>query len=149
VAGIVTSLVGTGFRALREESGAIRRRLAGTLYNGAAVSAGIAVTLEVDHIRSLREREFNDAWMMVALFTTLAVIGLIGYVAAPTILGLAPIGVGTAAVIPAVLALFEFGSDRTLVTTTALLEIALALLWWGASEIEVVQPRQIGLGIAL
>lgn len=148
LAGIVTSFVGTGFRGLREESGAIRRRLAGTLYTGTAISAGIAVTLEVDHIRSLRERGFNDAWMMVAMFTTLAIIGLVGYLAAPTIVGLLPIAVGSFAVIPATLELFDLPGS-TFVTTMALLEIALALVWWGVSEIELAQPRQIGLAIAL
>ena len=149
VAGLITSFVGTGFAALREESGAARRRLAGTLYTGTAITAAIAVALEVGHIRTVSDRSFDSVWMAVAAFGTVALVGLVGYVASPTIVGLLPVGVGSFALIPTVLELFNFQGGSTFTVTMALLEIALALIWWGVSEIDLVSPRQFGLAIAL
>ena len=36
-------------------------------------------------------------------------------------------------------------SDRNFVTAMALFEIALAVLWWGATEVDFWKPREIGL----
>ena len=149
LAGAITSFVGTGFPGLREESGAVRRRLAGTLYTGTAITAALAVGLEVEHIRSARGGMFGDNWSMIAALATLVVVGIRGYLAAPTVLGLLPIAVGSFTVIPTTLELFNFQGSATFPVTMSLLEIAVALLWWGLSEIDVVQPRQGGLAIAM
>jgi len=77
VAGIVASFLGTGFAGLQDESGAVRRRLAGTFYTGTAISFASATGVEGEHLRSVGSRDFNSAWIGVAAFAMLALIGLI------------------------------------------------------------------------
>jgi hypothetical protein len=147
VVGLVVSFVGTGFEGMRSEAGAVRRRLAGTVFAGMAATAAIAAMLQADRFNPAEE-----AWIPVAGFGTLAVLGLLGYWIAPTAIGQAPVAAGLFGVIPALLSVFiDEGANFT--TSMALLEISLAALWWGATEAEFWRPREIGLiaafGIAL
>lgn len=137
--GLVTSFVGTGFVGMREEAGAVRRRLAGTIFVGMAATAGVAAGLQTDRMTT-----GNETWPMAAAFGTVAVFGALGYWVAPTAVGQIPIAVGTFGVIPALLEVFVSG-DQSFVTALALLEIALAVLWWGATESDLVKPREVGL----
>ena len=76
--GLIISFVGTGYAGMRMDSGAVRRRLAGTIFVGMAATAGIAAALQVNRLESS-----YATWPGVAGFGAVAVFGLLGYWVAP------------------------------------------------------------------
>jgi len=82
VAGVATGSLGAGFTRMRAGADPVLRRLTGVLLAGAAASAGAAVGLQVD-----RSVSSPETWPLLVGFGTVALLGLAGYLAVPTVLG--------------------------------------------------------------
>jgi hypothetical protein len=142
VAGMAAAFVGGGYDFMRTDAGAVRRRLAGTILAGAAVAGAFTAALQVDRM----DTDYSS-WPSVAGMATLAVVGLLGYWIAPTAVGQVPVAVGLFSLVPSTLDAI-YRDDTEFALTMSLIEIAIASLWWGLTEIDFWKPREIGLIIA-
>lgn len=139
----IAAAAGAGLAALRVGEEPVRRRLAGALFTGAATSAAGGVGLLVDDV-------FNDVDTTAALlgFTTLAVLSLLGYLVASTVVGQLGVVVG------AVVAVLFLGDVVDLpVVGTGLVIMGLGVAWLLAVERglwrEVASARAIGCALAI
>lgn len=95
LSGLVLALAGGGLAVLRTDRGAVRRRLAGLLFTGAAAGSAGAVGLEV--ARTLSPQNSAD---LLAGFLTMALVSAAGYLVAPTVVGQLGIAVGAFMSVP-------------------------------------------------
>ena len=150
-AGVVLGLVGGGLSVLRSEEQPVRRRLAGVLFAGSAGVAAIAALVQVDSM------DVSGSAPGLAASLTLFVLGVLGYVLAPTMLGQAVVAVGAVFSVPQALEVLgiresvEWGGPDAIVFGIAVLAIGLAWLALGEKDVwrEVASARVIGCGICL
>jgi MFS family permease len=143
-AGLALGLVTPGGVAgVRRGEEPVRRRLMGVLLTGAAGSAAGAVGLLVDHLVPDHDTEVG-----LAGFGTLAVLSLLGYVVAPTLVG--QVAVATGALASVLVLANELEGDSI---AAGLSVLGLGVLWLLATERslwrEVASARVIGCGLAL
>jgi hypothetical protein len=144
VAGLALGVVTDGgIAGVRQGAEPVRRRLMGVLLTGAAASSAAAVGLWVDHVLPNHETEVG-----VAGFGTLALLSLLGYVAAPTVVGQLGVATGAVSLVPVLVD--ELGGDSV---AAGLATLALGVLWLLATERglwrEVASARVIGCGLVL
>jgi len=143
-AGLALGAVSTGgIVGVRRGAEPVRRRLMGVLVTGAAGSAAGAVGLWVDHVFPNHETQVG-----LAVFGTLALLSLLGYVVAPTVVGQLGVATGVVGFVPLLVDAFEGDS-----VATGLSILGLGVLWLLATERglwrEVGSARVIGCGLAL
>ena len=112
-AGLAVGLVGQGLAALRAGEDAVRRRLAGVLFTAAAVAAAGTVGLQVS-----TTADPSDTTAPMLAFGTMAVVSLLGYLLAPTVVGQAGAAFGVMLAAPT-------GTDKLGLADT----VALGLVW--------------------
>lgn len=136
-------LTPAGVAGVRRGEEPVRRRLMGVLLTGAAGSAAGAVGLWVDHAFPTHETQVG-----LAGFGTLAVLSLLGYVVAPSVVG--QLGVVTGAVALVTVLVDEFQGDSV---AAGLSILCLGVLWLLATERglwrEVASARGIGCALVL
>lgn len=133
-----------GLAAVRAGEEPVRRRLAGALLTGAAVSAAGAVGLLADEMLT-----GMDLTAALLGFGTLAAGSMLGYQFAPTVVGQLGVAVGAATAVP--LLFDEFGDMSALGSGLGIL--GLGVVWLLATERglwrEVASARVIGSGLAV
>lgn len=145
VVGVAVVRTATGGAAVvRAGADPVRRRLGGALLTAAAGSAAGALGVLVEDTTSVSEQ------VVVALaFGTLAVLSLVGYVVAPTVVGQLGVALGAATVVPVAVDASGNGSAPA----TGLWILALGLLWLVATERalwrEVASARVLGCGLTV
>lgn len=117
-----------GFAGLRTAPEAVRRRLAGVLFTGAAFTGAVAVGIHVNGMVA----EGGSGAMMAAGMTGLA-LALVGYLLAPTVLGQVAVAVAFLVGTPAALAVM--GAEDPL--PYGLVVLAVGVLWLVLVEREV------------
>jgi hypothetical protein len=148
---VALGLTGGGLGVLRSDEQPVRRRLAGVLFAGAAAVAAIAAGVQVDSMT----RGGTEAGLAGAL--TLLVLGVAGYVLAPTLLGQAVVAFAVVFSVPQALEVLkirepvEYGGPNMVVF--GLVVLAAGVLWLVLAERrvwrEVASARVIGSGMAL
>ncbi len=135
-------VVSAGRAAMRSGADAVRRRLSGVLLSGAAAAAGAAVGVQLSDVH-------DDSVPALAGFATLALLALVGYVVAPTVVGQVAVAVGVSTALP--LLVDVLGASSALATGICLL--ALGIVWIAAAEAslwhEVATARVLGAGAAV
>ncbi|HYO39743.1 MAG TPA: hypothetical protein VER39_08810 [Nocardioidaceae bacterium] len=144
VGGAVVGTAAGGAAAVREGADPVRRRLAGALLTAAAGSAAGALGVLVEETGTGSEQ------LGVAVaFGALAVLSMVGYAVAPTIVGQLGIALGAAPVTP--VALDVVGGSSTV--SPGLWILALGVVWLVATERdlwrEVASARVIGCGLTV
>ena len=142
-AGVALALTGGGFGALRAGHQPVRRRLGGVLLTAAAGSAGSALALLVEEPSSF------SSVPALAGFATFAVLSVLGYLLAPSVVGQA--GAAFGAVMTATLAWDS--TQATQEIGVAITVLALGLGWLALTEarfwLETTTGRVIGSLLAL
>lgn len=144
---VAMAVVGTssgGASAVRTGADPVRRRLAGALLTAAAGSAAGALGVLVGETTSASDE------LAVALgFGTLAVLSMVGYAVAPTVVGQLGVALGAATAVPVAL---DAAGDSSSLSTGAWI-LALGVLWLVATERalwrEVASARVLGCGLAV
>jgi hypothetical protein len=153
LAGIAVLLAGTalalgiaadgGLAAARQGLEPVRRRLTGVLLTGAAASAAGAVGLWVDDAFA-----GDGTWPGIIGFGTLAVLSLVGYLVAPTVVG--QLGVAAGAVALVAVVVDELQGDSV---AAGLLVLGVGVAWLVATELglwrETASARVIGSVLAV
>jgi hypothetical protein len=138
--GIVTT---GGLAGLRRGEEPVRRRLLGVLFTGAAGSAASAVGLWMDDVFPNHENQ-----VALAGFGTLAVLSLLAYVVAPTVVGQLSVAIGAVALVSVLVD--EVQGDGV---AAGLSILGLGVVWLLATERslwrEVASARVIGCGLVL
>jgi len=144
LSGAVLALTGGGLAVLRTDRGAVRRRLAGLLFTGAAAASAGAVGLEV--ARSLSPENSAD---LLAGFLTMALVSAVGYLVAPTVVGQLGTAVGAFMSVPSALDVTA-GIEPI---AFGLIVLGLGIGWLGLAERgvwrEVASGRVIGCVLAV
>jgi hypothetical protein len=143
-AGLALGLLSTGgIAGVRRGHEHVRRRLMGVLLTGAAGSAAGAVALWVDQVSPNHGTRVG-----LAGFGALAVLSLLGYVVAPTLVGELAVATGAVALVLVLVEELQGGS-----VAAGLSILGLGVLWLLATERrlwrEVASARTIGCGLAL
>ncbi len=144
VAGLAVGGLGAGLTAIRAGADPVRRRLAGVLLVGAAAAAAGAVGLQLTY----RTESFSTLPPAVG-FGTLAVVALLGYLVAPTVVGQVAVAVGLTVMVPT--GLEHAGGAGTV--PVGLLWLALGVGWLVLAERgvwrEAGSARVVGCVLAL
>lgn len=147
LAAVLLALTGGGTAAMRQDAGAVRRRLAGLLFTGTAVAAALTVGLEVAR-RVSQDQEESTALLLAAL--TLLLVSFGGYLVAPTVVGQLGAAVGAFLVVPWALDVVVGDIDSV---AFGMLVLALGIGWLALAERtlwrEVASARVIGCFLAL
>jgi hypothetical protein len=132
-----------GMAEVRRGDEPVRRRLMGVLLTGAASSAASAVGLWMDHAVPNHETQ-----VALAGFATLAVLSLLAYVVAPTLVGQLTVAFGVVALVSVLVD--ELRGDSVAAGVSIL---GVGVLWLLATERrlwrEVASARVIGCGLAV
>ena len=149
VAGLVSANVPAGAKLL-DPAYDVRRRLAGSLLAGGALTAGTLAGLVVDH--ALGQTSFD--WQTLTIGAVMLVVAAVGYLRSPT-------AVGVLTVMGALLTIVLTVSDRvddlfsglSEGDVSGLLLVATGVVWLVAAELgwfrEDVTARVLGVGVVL
>ena len=139
----IGAATGPGLAAVHRGEEPVRRRLTGALLTGGAASAAGAVGLLVDHLFP-----GTDTTAALSGFGTLAVLSLLGYLVAPTVLG--QLGVAAGAVASVQLSFESFhGSSVGIGLGILGLGVAWLLVTERGLWREVASARVIGTALAV
>jgi hypothetical protein len=134
-----------GFRALRDETEAVRRRLAGVLFVGAAATAAGAAGLQVEYMGT---REYSELPAVVG-FATFVVLALGGYLLARSVFGQVAVAGGVLALVPTT---WEYVGSADAIPV-GLTFLAIGLVWLVLAETgawhETATARVVGSALAV
>lgn len=144
VAGAGIGVTGGGFTALRGDSEAVRRRLAGVLFAGASLALAAAIA------KQLELMGFSDSATGTTGALVLTLAASVGYLLEPTVVGQLSIVTGACVAIPFLL---DLVTDDVGAVPAAPLVLALGVVWLVLAEggllREIGSARVIGCALAI